>query len=376
MVACNRHLAHEMSRVGGDAWEVTTAAPTFFHGGNDLRPQRLQPEADEPCPLVPLPAYLTRQVHVFFYGRALRSLLQEKWDLVHCWEEPYILAGGQVAHWTPPETALVIRTAQNQSKWYPPPFNMIERHVMGRAAAWVCSGRTVEDALQGRPGYDSRPFRCIPLGVDTDRFRADPQKRRQIRQLLEWDPTGPPVVGFVGRFVPEKGLRLLTRVLDGLMIPWRALFVGAGMLEIELRDWARRHGNRVRICTDVNHDAVPAYLNAMDILCAPSQTTASWREQFGRMLIEAFASGVPVIGSDSGEIPHILQNRGLIVGERDEDGWRQAVAALLESPARRRELAEGGVEAAHKRYAWSVVAGQHLEFFQELIDQRHGDAGG
>ena len=52
----------------------------------------------------------------------------------------------------------------------------------------------------------------------------------------------------------------------------------------------------------------------MDVMCAPSQTTPKWREQFGRMLIEAFASGVPVVGSDSGEIPFVIDEAGVLVG--------------------------------------------------------------
>ena len=69
--------------------------------------------------------------------------------------------------------------------------------------------------------------------------------------------------------------------------------------------------------TDVGHDDVPEHLNAMDVMCAPSQTTARWREQFGRMLIEAMACGVPVLASRSGEIPHVVGDAGLLVDERD-----------------------------------------------------------
>ena len=73
----------------------------------------------------------------------------------------------------------------------------------------------------------------------------------------------------------------------------------------------------------------------MDILVAPSQTVSNWREQFGRMLIEAFACGVPVIGSDSGEIPYVIQDAGVVVGEKDELGWIAAIAELLSIPASR-----------------------------------------
>ena len=95
----------------------------------------------------------------------------------------------------------------------------------------------------------------------------------------------------------EKGIGWLTGVLDQVAHPWRALFVGSGPLESELRAWAARRPGRVAIETTVRHDEVPQWLNAMDMLCAPSLTSGRWREQFGRMLIEAFACGVPVVAS-------------------------------------------------------------------------------
>ncbi|WP_292840332.1 glycosyltransferase family 4 protein [Nostoc sp. NMS8] len=107
----------------------------------------------------------------------------------------------------------------------------------------------------------------------------------------------------------------------------------------------------------------------MDILVAPSQTIFNWREQFGRMLIEAFACGVPVIGSDSGEILYVIQDTGLVVGEKDELGWVAAISELLNSPSRRQELATKGLEPTHTLYAWTSVAKQHLEFFTELLNK-------
>ncbi len=237
-VAANRRLAHEMARAGEGRWEITMAAPTYFYGRQDLRPVHLEPLADEPCALVPLKAYLTKHVHVFVYGPRLRDLLAGPWDLIHCWEEPYILVGGQVAWWAPRSAALVYRTAQSLDKRYPPPFNWIERYAMHRAAGWICSGRLVAETLQQRPPYGRRPMALIPLGVDTDKFRPDPQAGRAVQRALGWDEAGPPVVGYLGRFVPEKGLELLTRVLERLAVPWRALFVGAGPQEAFLHDWA------------------------------------------------------------------------------------------------------------------------------------------
>jgi glycosyltransferase involved in cell wall biosynthesis len=301
------------------------------------------------------------------YGWRLKEILQQGWDLVHCWQEPYIVAGGQVAYWMPKQTPLVYRTAQSQLKQYPPPFNWIERYAMNRAAGWVCCGQTVAQTLKTRKGY-SLPMRVIPLGVDINHFYPNSEAGHQTLRSLAWEEQGAPVIGYLGRLVPEKGLDLLMQVLERLQTPWRALFVGTGPMEAALRTWANRHPDNVRICTNVKHSDVPQYLNAIDILCAPSQTMPNWREQFGRMLIEAFACGVPVIGSDSGEIPYVIRDAGIIVGEKDEQGWIQALTDLLESPLKRAELAAISLESAHSTYAWSVIAKQYLEFFRERLD--------
>jgi glycosyltransferase involved in cell wall biosynthesis len=355
-----------MQQEGAGRWDVTVAAPRYFHGQRDLRPAVLDFADDEPAPLIPLRAYLTRRVHLFVYGRRLRSVLRGGWDMIHCWEEPYVLAGLQVAAWVPARTPFVFRTAQSLPKRYPPPFNWAERYCLRRAAGWICSGRLVAENLLARPGYASRPMARIPLGVDLSAFRPDPAAGEAVRRSLDWDAGGPPVVGYLGRFVPEKGLSLLMRALDAVTTPWRALLVGGGLMEPALRNWAARHADRVRVVTGVPHDKIPAYLNAMDLLAAPSQTTPRWREQFGRMLVEAFACGVPVVGSDSGEVPFVIADAGLVLPEHDEAAWSRGLAELLDNPARRAELAERGRGHA-QQFAWPAVARKHLEFFESVL---------
>src|SRR4051812_18040775 len=131
-VALNRRLAQEMTLAGGERWEVTAVAPNFFNGG--LRPIPLERDPHEVCRLGPVSAFLTRRIHLMFYAGRLRTIMKEGWDLVHCWEEPYILAAGQVAAWTNPKTPLVYWTAQNLAKTYPPPFNWIEQYCLERCA--------------------------------------------------------------------------------------------------------------------------------------------------------------------------------------------------------------------------------------------------
>jgi glycosyltransferase involved in cell wall biosynthesis len=239
---------------------------------------------------------------------------------------------------------------------------------MSRAAGWISFATTVTDALSNRPGYAELPTRQIPPGVDLEAFRPDLAAREATHREVGWVAEGPPVIGFLGRFTPEKGLTHMMRVLDHLTTPWRALFVGEGIMHDSLQQWGSNHGDRVRVCTGVRHAQVPRYLNAMDILCAPSQTMPNWREQFGRVMVEAFASGVTVVGSDSGEIPHVIKDAGLIAGEKDETGWHDSLMSLLNNPALRAELAARGLQRARDHFAWPVIARKYLDFFEELVE--------
>lgn len=362
VVGLNRRLAHEMAREGRDRWSVTAAAPSSYAG--DLGRITLEHVNNEACRVVPLPVHFDRSPHLMFYG-GLRLLMSEHWDVVHCWEEPYVTAGSQIARRAPCAAMFVFSSFQNLPKTYPPPFNWMERHVLRRANGWIAFGRTVHDVQRRRAGYANLPSRIIPPGVDTQSFTPQAAARAHVRADRGWDD-GAPVVGFAGRFVPEKGLGVLTQALARLAVPWRALFVGGGPELPSLQAFSAAHPGRVSIATGVKHCEMPAYLNAMDVLCAPSQTTTRWREQFGRMLIEAMACGVPVLASHSGEIPHVVADAGILLPEGDASAWAAALTRVLTDAGCRRDLADRGLRRARTEFEWRVVARRHLEFFDEL----------
>lgn len=366
VVGLNRRLADEMARQGGDRWSVTAAAPEKYAG--DLGTIRLERSADDACTVVPLRTYFDRSPHLMLYS-GLGPLMNEPWDVVHCWEEPYVMAAAQVAGAVPRRAKFVFATFQNLAKTYPPPFGWIEQRVLRRADGWIAFGETVHAAQEPRRGYAAIPSRVIPPGVDTRRFSPDATSRARVRGERGWDDSVP-VIGFAGRFVPEKGLDVLLPALQHMASTWRALFVGGGPELPKVQAFSAAHRGRVSIARGVTHDEMPAYYNAMDVLCAPSQTTLRWREQFGRMLIEAMACGVPVVASRSGEIPHVVGDAGVLLPEDDSNAWGAELTRLLQDPASRRDLADRGLRRARTDFAWPVIARRHLDFFEELAAAR------
>lgn len=366
VVSLNRRLADEMARQGGERWAITVAAPETYTG--DLGPITLERSSDEACEVVPLPVHLDRSPHLMVYGRMTR-LMKQRWDVVHCWEEPYVMAAAQIAGAAPRDATFVFSTFQNLVKSYPPPFNWIEQRVLRRSDGWIAFGETTRAAQRTRSGYSTIPAQVIPPGVDTCAFAPDAGARASVRADRGWD-SSIPVIGFAGRFVPEKGLDLLIAALQRLEGPWRALFVGGGPDLGKVQALSAAFPRCVSIVRGVTHAEMPAYYNAMDLLCAPSQTTLRWREQFGRMLTEAMACGVPVIASRSGEIPYVVGDAAILLPETDVDAWASTLARLLHDGRERRALADRGLRRARTEYAWPKVAKRHLDFFDELIEHR------
>lgn len=366
VVAENRRLAHEMALAGGGRWQVTAIAPSHLRG--DLRRIDLEPIPHEACAVVPLEMAFDRSAHLMWF-RGLRRALSAGADVVHAWEEPYVHAGMQIARSSPPSARVVFATFQNISKHYPWPFSAFERASIRRASGWIAFGHRVVDALGDREGYDGKPMRVIPPGVDVERFRPDPEAGAAIRAQIGWSDHAL-VVGYLGRFEPQKGVTDLIAALERARAPWHALFVGGGSLQRDIEAFGAAHPGRVHVAGGVPHSDVPRWLNAMTILCAPSRTTAAWREQFGRMLIEAMACGVPTLVSDSGEMPAVVHDAGRVLPERDPVPWATSIDNHLRDARTLAALSKRGVERARAYFAWPVVAKRHLDFFDALVDGR------
>jgi len=105
----------------------------------------------------------------------------------------------------------------------------------------------------------------------------------------------------------------------------------------------------------------------MQVLLVPSLTTSSWKEQFGRAIVEAFACGVPVIGSDSGEIPFVIADAGIVVPENQPLLLANAIGNLLDSPKEIDDLVARGLQVVREKYTWDCIARKTLQFFDEVV---------
>jgi glycosyltransferase involved in cell wall biosynthesis len=296
----------------------------------------------------------------------LRQILREfKPDLIDLWEEPW---GAVSAHacWLRdkvlPTAKIVSETEQNLDKRLPPPFEQFRRYVLRRADFVV--GRNAESVgIVRRKGYRG-PTAVVPNAVDTRLFK--PMDRQACRNALGLEGF---VVGYVGRLVEEKGILDLIDAVAKCPSGVNLLIVGDGPLTSEVRRRAAlpHIRGRVRLLPAKPLSELPPIFNALDVLVLPSLTTRRWKEQFGRVIIEAHACGVPVIGSDSGAIPDVIGAGGLLVREGSPPDLQNAIDQLFKNPDMAKSYGETGLRQVHAYSTWERVAERMYGIYSEAL---------
>ncbi|MBW4636584.1 MAG: hormogonium polysaccharide biosynthesis glycosyltransferase HpsO [Iphinoe sp. HA4291-MV1] len=255
------------------------------------------------------------------------------------------------------------------------PVSLLEKYNITHSHGIISGNQDGAEILR-QHGYKGS-IKVIPqLGVNESLFTPTLQPELGNKLGIQQDDF---VVGFVGRFVQEKGLLTLVNALASLKEKsWKCLLLGRGPLQLELMNKAAEYNikNRIILVESVPHDKVPNYINLMSTLVLPSEknhnlkniTSVGWKEQFGHVLIEAMACKVPVIGSNSGEIPYVIGNTGLIFPEGDAKMLADCILQFIEKPELAKHLGEMGYQKAITHYTNKALAQQQLEFYKELVN--------
>ncbi|MDF5728819.1 MAG: hormogonium polysaccharide biosynthesis glycosyltransferase HpsO [Rhizonema sp. PD38] len=254
------------------------------------------------------------------------------------------------------------------------PVSLIEKYNLKHSHGIIAGNQDGAKVLRQR-GYKGSIKVMPQLGVDESLFTPTPQIELATELGIA---QGEFVVGFVGRFVPEKGLLTLLNALVTLKEKsWKLLLLGRGELQSELMRLAAENNleERIIIIQSVPHNQVCNYINLMSSLVLPSETTykfktltaVGWKEQFGHVLIEAMACKVPVIGSDSGEIPYVIGDAGLVFPEGDVKALANCIVQLME-PELAENLGEIGYQKAMVQYTNKALAKQQLEFYKDIVN--------
>lgn len=335
--------------------ELTVISPPSWKEGKSVLP--LERRFTRGYELLVTPIVFNGRYHLHFYPRLAGLLRKLQPELVHVDEEPYNLA-----------TWLALRAArgcgarrlfytwQNIYRTLPLPFAAIEQANYDLADGAIAANADAEAVLR-RKGFKP-PIWIIPPGVDPELYRpALPGSGDEFR------------VGYIGRLVPEKGVDLLLRACRSLAGAWRLAIVGEGEQRGALERLADELGERDRVSFSgsVASTEVADLLHDLDVVVLPSRSLPNWREQFGRILMEAMACEIPVVGSTCGEIPQVIGDAGLVFPEGDANALTTCLVTLQSDPELRRRLGQAGRARVLERFTHRNVAEHTLIVYRAIL---------
>jgi glycosyltransferase involved in cell wall biosynthesis len=300
-----------------------------------------------------------------------RALREVRPDLIHLEEEPWSAAAVQVmaaSSFLRPRPGRVLFSFENLDlnlAWY---YRAAERFTMKRADILIAAGISSRDRLLRR-GADPARLAVLPqFGLDPGRFSLPGAGERG--EVF--------TVGFMGRHVHQKGVDLLIRALAELGGEWRAFIVGDGPKRGEWESLAESLGigERVEFPGWLDHFEMPEWLRRMHVLVLPARTTPTSTEQFGHVLIEAMSSGVVPVGSDSGEIPNVIGEEGLVFPEEDHKKLGEAIRRLRSEDGFLERLARLGRERVLRDFSWEVLAEKTHAIYERALASGNGKSGG
>ncbi|MEM7533310.1 MAG: glycosyltransferase family 4 protein [Chloroflexota bacterium] len=312
-----------------------------------------------------IPIRFNGNFHLHHYPTLARELQQLSPEVVHMDEEPYNLAtwlGLRAAKKV--KAAVTFFTWQNLHRRYPPPFRWFEQANYAQTPVAIAGNQAAVDVLH-KKGYDKEKsnVRIIPqFGVDPEIF--SPKSGQPSNKNSQ-----PFHIGYAGGFLSEKGLDVLLRACAKLQGDWLLTLVGAGEEQGRLQTLADTLAiaDRVDIAQRLASDAMPAFYQQLDVFVLPSRTIPSWKEQFGRVLIESMATEVAVIGSNSGEIPNVIGDAGFIFPEDDVSALCAHLQRCLDDRTYCVEMGKRGRQRVLSTYTMKQIARQTVDVYEELL---------
>jgi glycosyltransferase involved in cell wall biosynthesis len=310
-----------------------------------------------------LPVRLAGRLMYHHYPfRELAALVrQTRPDLVYVEEEPGSLAVWQLTRLKKRfGYRLAFFTWENNLRRAG--FPGLERLNLQRCDGAIAGSAEAAGVLH-RKGFRGPVCVTPQLGLDPEVF--EPARAVELRQSLGLEGF---VAGFIGRWVEAKGVWTLLHAVRDMPDVQLAL-VGGGPLGPAIESWMTDNHleSRLRLIASVPHEAIVQYLNALDVLVLPSLTTPTWKEQFGHVLIEAMACGVPVVGSNSGAIPDVIGEAGLVFPEGDVAALRAALTRLRDDAHECERLGAAGRARVLERFTHARIAAAHAEFLRSLL---------
>jgi glycosyltransferase involved in cell wall biosynthesis len=347
--------------------ELTLLVPGEWQEyGRRFRPDPpSSPLAIRVCP-IRIPTLWRAKWYCHYYPTLASVLNEIKPQVLHLWEEPWSLVALQAARLVKmhfPQTALILETEQNILRRLPPPFEQIRRYTLRRTDMLIA--RQEEALAVSRECGYSGPATIVEYCVDRTCFR--PYSRIDCRKQFNIQGF---TVGYVGRLVEEKGLFTVVEALRRCRNDIHFALVGDGPAKtmLQARVQEAKLTDRVTFLGSQPKETIARFLNSVDLLAVMSLTTRSWKEQFGRVIVEAHACGTPVVGSTSGAIPSVVGKGGWIVQEGDAASLADLLDTLATNAKLLKEASDRALENV-SRFSIASVSTKLLDAYMRAAEQ-------
>lgn len=365
IVGIYQHKLEEIARLGVDL--LTLVPPSWKDERGETKLERVYTEGYN---LQTLPIAFNGNFHLHFYPGLGQWMRDFHPHIVHIDEEPYNFAAWQALYHARKVGAKTLFFSwQNIERNYPPPFSWGERWMLKQVDYALMGTESAAEVWRAK-GYKGKLAIIPQFGTDPELFKPSATSRQPSANAKEAE-LETFRIAYVGRLVEEKGIHLLLEAAARLQGDWRLRIVGSGPMRDVLHSQAEilGIGKRIEWIEWIASTEMPKQYQQMDVLVISSLTRANWKEQFGRVITEAMSSGVPVIGSDSGAIPDIIGDGGLVVPEGDVEALHSALCKLQNDVVLRAQLAERGRARVLAHFTHEQVAAATVAVYREMMSR-------
>ena len=310
--------------------------------------------------------------HLYAPWDLWRVLNDFKPDILQVEEEVFSLSTFELAIWSRlTKTPMVVFGWENLERQLPTPRWWICQFVLDTVKAIIPGNQDGANIIR-QWGYSGLLEVMPQMGVDPNFF--SPRERKITAQVEAFEVSDRPfTIGFLGRLSHSKGIDLIFAAVRELRQRGANVCItlcGSGADEAALKQEAETQqvADLVIWRGAVRHEQAPKELGAFDVLVLPSRTVPGWKEQFGHVLIEAMAMGIPVVGSSSGEIPNVIGRSDLVFPEEDALGLTVILERLIHDPEWYQQVSQYGIDRVSQHYSHERIAKRLINLWHSIQD--------
>ncbi len=332
------------------------------------------PEIDSKLKIFKFFAIFHNHIRSFFYPNVFKMILVllQKPDVIYLKEEPYSLNAFQwvfLAKIFSKKSKIVIESDENLMVKHPFIFILIEKFVLKNIDALACVP-TKGIELYKSKGFNKKIFKTFYF-YNEEIFK--PTDRELAFKQLEIEKQDGLYIGYAGRITEEKGIEDLIKafsIVSNENKKLNLLIAGKGTKEYEEKikkiTIENKIEDKVKFLGSLPIEKLVYFYNAIDVFVLPSHSTSWWIEQFGRVIVEAMACGTPVVGSSSGEIPIVINNKELIYEEKNITELANIIRKFSTNEFSKEKFFNFAISEA-KKYSLEEVKKNKVNIMMEIV---------